>query len=208
MLALHFKVKFDQLFGATLNLLSVRGKIACHPHIKAFLCIARFQRRFIDNIGGLYRWFFASDTLVFTLGLMKYESRRFAPNDKIVKVRLQDITVCDRIDALENLRIIGVAGNSRYQWLNLQLFVTSAGSRPWDKGGGGGGVSKEFFFCPFWPQFGLKIRGRAPPLDFPLETYVFLTRVALYLTVTHSAYRTSFPVESTSLQIGIVYLFL
>ena len=114
-LALHFKVKFDQLFGDTFNLLSVRGKIACHPHVKAFLCIARFQRRFIDNIGGLYRWFFASDTLVLTLKQMKYEPRRFAPNDKIVKVRLQDITVCDGIDALENLRIIGVAGNSRYQ---------------------------------------------------------------------------------------------
>ena len=32
-------------------------------------------------------------------------------------------------------------------------------------------------------------------------------RVALYLTVTHSACSTSFPVESTSLQIGIAYLF-
>ena len=27
----------------------------------------------------------------------------------------------------------------------------------------------------FGPQFGLKIRGRAPPLDPPLVTYVFLT---------------------------------
>ena len=43
--------------------------------------------------------------------------------------------------------IIGVAGNSRYQWLNLQLFVTSAGWRPRDKGGGGGGGGspKNFF---------------------------------------------------------------
>ena len=106
--------------------------------------------------------------------------------------------------------IIGVAGNSRYQWLNLQLFVTSAGWRPRDKGGGGGGVGglQRIFFRPFWPQFGLKIRRPAPPLDLPLVTYVFLTPVASYLTVTHSAYRTSFPIESTGLQIGIAYLFL
>ena len=32
--------------------------------------------------------------------------------------------------------------------------------------------------------------------------------VALYLTVTHSNYGTSFPIESSSLQIGIVYIFL
>ena len=76
------------------------------------------------------------------------------------------------------------------------------------RGRGGRGGLQKIFFQPFWPQFGLKIRGRAPLLDLPLVTYVFLTRVALYLTVTHSAYRTSFPVESTSLQIGIVYLFL
>ena len=74
--------------------------------------------------------------------------------------------------------------------------------------GGGGGGLQRIFFRPFWPQFGLKIRGRAPPLDLPLVTYVFLTRVALYLTVTHSAYRTSFPIESTSIQIRIAYLFL
>ena len=39
---------------------------------------------------------------------------------------------------------------------------------------GGGGFSRKVFFCPFGPQFGLKIRGggwfppRAPPLDPPL----------------------------------------
>ena len=47
---------------------------------------------------------FADDTLVFSLGLIK--------SDRIVKVRLQGITVCDGIDALENLGIIGVTGNS------------------------------------------------------------------------------------------------
>ena len=41
----------------TVSHLFVRGKIAWHPHTKDFLCIARFQRRFVDNIGGLYRWF-------------------------------------------------------------------------------------------------------------------------------------------------------
>ena len=50
---------------------------------------------------------FADDTPVFTLELIS------APTDKIVKVRLQGITVCDGIDALENLGIIGVTGNSR-----------------------------------------------------------------------------------------------
>ena len=94
-----FRTLFSHLF--------VRGKIAWHPHTKVFLCIARFQRRFVDIIGGLYRWFFAGDTLVFTLGLIKYEPRWFEPTDKIVKVRLQDITVCDEIDALEKLGIIG-----------------------------------------------------------------------------------------------------
>ena len=39
-------------------------------------------------------------------------------------------------------------------------------SRPWDKGGGGGGLEKKFFSA-FGPQFGLKIRGD-PPLDPPL----------------------------------------
>ena len=93
-----FRTLFSHLF--------VRGKIAWHPHTKVFLCIARFQRRFVDIIGGLYRWFFAGDTLVFTLGLIKYEPRWFGPTDKIVKVRLQGITVCDGIDALEKLGII------------------------------------------------------------------------------------------------------
>ena len=35
-----------------------------------------------------------------------------------------------------------------------------------------------------------------------------MLRVALYLTATHSACRNSFPEECTSLEIGIVYLFL
>ena len=100
-----FRTLFSQLF--------VRGKIAWHPHTEVFLCIARFQRRLVDNIGGLYRCFFAGDTLVFTLGLIKYEPRWFGPTDKIVKVRLQGITVCYGIDALENLGIIGVTDNSR-----------------------------------------------------------------------------------------------
>ena len=41
-------------------------------------------------------------------------------------------------------------------------------SRPWDKGGGGGGLEKKMFSA-FGPQFGLKIRGD-PPLD-PPSTY-------------------------------------
>ena len=49
----------------------------------------------------------------FTLGLIKYEPELFGPTDKIVKVRLQGIAVCDGIDALDNLDIIGVTGNSR-----------------------------------------------------------------------------------------------
>ena len=69
-------------------------------------------------------------------------------------------------------------------------FVTSAGSRPWDKGGGdhpdsyisgGGGLPKKFV-PPFGLQFGLKKRGtrapRAPPLDPPL-----LTNTAVFKTI-------------------------
>ena len=44
-------------------------------------------------------------------------------------------------------------------------------SRPRHKGWGGGAVSKKNYRL-FWPQFGLKIRGRAPrapPLDPPLD---------------------------------------
>ena len=57
----------------------------------------------------------------------------------------------------------------------------SAGSRPWDKGGEGGGRSAIKFFRLFGPQFGLKIRrgggvggARAPPLDPPMEVWGFL----------------------------------
>ena len=99
-----FRTLFSHLF--------VRGKIAWHPHTKVFLCIARFQRRFVDIVGGLYRWFFAGDILVFTLGLIKYERRWFEPTDKIVKIWLQGITVCDRIDSLENLDVLTVFGRS------------------------------------------------------------------------------------------------
>ena len=47
--------------------------------------------------------------------------------------------------------------------------------------GGGGGLPSKFFW-PFWPQFGLKIRGagqapRAPSLDPPLcNNLVILNR--------------------------------
>ena len=57
------------------------------------------------------------------------------------------------------------------------LFQVSCGSRPPDKGGGGGshpepeiggGVLKETFFAPLGPHFGLKIRGYpSPPGPFP-----------------------------------------
>ena len=56
---------------------------------------------------------FASDALVFTLGLTKYEPRRLGPTDEIVNIRLQGITVCGRIDAVEDLGTIGVTGKSR-----------------------------------------------------------------------------------------------
>ena len=54
---------------------------------------------------------------------------------------------------------------------------TNGGSRPSDKESwGGGAVSKNNFFRPFGPQFGLKLEGggggaapRAPPLDPPLD---------------------------------------
>ena len=60
----------------------------------------------------------------------------------------------------------------------------SGGSRPSDKGGGGGHPDPEIrgarpqkiCFRPLGPHFGLKIRGghvpRAPPLDPPLELNV------------------------------------
>ena len=66
---------------------------------------------------------------------------------------------------------------------NLYVDFGSAGSGPWDKGGGGRaqssrlldkgvGRSPNNFFRPFGPQFRLKIRGeggpRSPPLDAPL----------------------------------------
>ena len=49
---------------------------------------------------------FADDTPVFTLELIS------APTDKIVKVRLQGITVRDGIDVPGNLGIIGITGSS------------------------------------------------------------------------------------------------
>ena len=54
-------------------------------------------------------------------------------------------------------------GAFSWTWTGL---TTSAGYRPWDKGGGGGGWGgtgpKNNFFRPFGPQFGLKIRGGLP----------------------------------------------
>ena len=65
----------------------------------------------------------------------------------------------------------------------------SAGSRPWDKGGGGERSSRPLdkggpgrpknFFRPFGPQFGPKLRGggqppRAQPLDPPLKLGSFV----------------------------------
>ena len=58
-------------------------------------------------------FFFASDALVFTLGLTKYEHRRLGPTDEIVNIRLQGITVCGRIDAIEYLGTIDVTGKSQ-----------------------------------------------------------------------------------------------
>ena len=71
------------------------------------------------------------------LDLIKYEPRWFGPTDKVVKVRLQGITACDGIDALENLRIIGVTGNSRYQWLNFQLLSSPVSDPDLEIRGGG-----------------------------------------------------------------------
>ena len=48
---------------------------------------------------------------------------------------------------------------------NIMLVNSSAGSRPKDKGGGGGGLQ---IFRPLGPQFGPKIRGaRTPPGPSP-----------------------------------------
>ena len=77
--------------------------------------------------------------------------------------------------------------------LVLQKWESAGGSRPSDKGRGGGGHpdseinwggaggawSPKKFFRPFGPQFGLKIRRggpspRAPPLDPPLVKKVDL----------------------------------
>ena len=44
-------------------------------------------------------------------------------------------------------------------------------SRPWDKGGRGGGFQK-FFFQLFGPQFGLKIRGEAGPSPGSATVYI------------------------------------
>ena len=45
------------------------------------------------------------------------------------------------------------------QWPDLQIMGAQS-SRPWDKGGGGGGLRKNFF-RPFRPQFGPKISPRS-----------------------------------------------
>ena len=63
-------------------------------------------------------------------------------------------------------------GNYMYLVISRRLALTSGGSRPSDKAGGGdGGQPKKFFLRPFRPHFGLKIRGAGhPPLDPPLLT--------------------------------------
>ena len=43
-------------------------------------------------------------------------------------------------------------------------------SRPLDEGGTG---PPKIFFLPFWPRFGLKIRGCGPPLDLQLARLIF-----------------------------------
>ena len=62
-----------------------------------------------------------------------------------------------------------------------QSTIFSGGAKHSDGGGGGGHPDpeirgmpglKKIFFRPFASQFGLKIRGRPPPLDPPL---IFLT---------------------------------
>ena len=64
-------------------------------------------------------------------------------------------------------------------WLPVNITQTSAGFRPWVKGGGGRGSSRPWdkgedrspknFFRPFGPQFHLKIRGvgGGPPRPLP-----------------------------------------
>ena len=56
------------------------------------------------------------------------------------------------------------------QWRIRTFRVRSC--RPGDKVGGGGGetVSKQNFFQPFEPQFGLKIRRSPAPWALPLDT--------------------------------------
>ena len=72
--------------------------------------------------------------------------------------------------------------NYMYLVISRRLALTSGGSRPSDKRGGGaghpdpeigGGVASKKFFRPFGPHFGLKIGGwapRAPPLYPPQLT--------------------------------------
>ena len=72
------------------------------------------------------------------------------------------------IASLENKRISSLVGND-------ENTVNSAGSRPYDNGGGGhldpeiigGGDLQKNFFRPFGPQFGLKIKGDAPAGPWP-----------------------------------------
>ena len=47
--------------------------------------------------------------------------------------------------------------------------------------GGGGKLSEKIFFRPFGPQFGLKVRARALPLDPPLNAPIrrFILRKSL-----------------------------
>ena len=84
------------------------------------------------------------------------------------------------ITVAEKLRSRPLLCNARsYQQGRLvSIILGSGGSRPSDKGGGGGhpdpeiraggAASKHFFFQAFGPHFGLKIRGESgPPRPLP-----------------------------------------
>ena len=60
-----------------------------------------------------------------------------------------------------NTEVLDMGGSCKP---NEQINQISGRSRSSDEEGGRGGVSR-----PFTPQFGLKKKGRAPPLDPPLQ---------------------------------------
>ena len=68
------------------------------------------------------------------------------------------------------------------------LFFLGVGSGrpdPEIRGGGGVAVSKQIFFRPFGPKFGLKIR-RAHPLESPRVRYYIIISVAATTGITTS----------------------